>query len=51
MNEDKLILLNPVHIRNESDGFGEFPDSYYVTEKGFEKIKNYIDKKRKYERT
>lgn len=38
----KLILIAPIHLKLESDGHGEFPDSYMVTEKGLEHINNYL---------
>lgn len=39
---EKLILINPLHLKLVRDGHGEFPDSYSVTEKGLEHIKNYL---------
>ena len=34
-----IELNNPVHLKLESDGYGQFPDSYKLTEKGIEFIK------------
>ena len=33
-----IQLINPVHLKMSSDGYGEFPDGYKLTEKGI----NYI---------
>lgn len=44
MVEPKLILVSPLHLKLERDGYGEFPDSYSVTEKGLEEIKKYLNK-------
>ena len=42
---NKLILVCPIHLKLEHDGHGEFPDSYVVTEKGLEYIKEYLNNK------
>lgn len=41
---DKLILLSPQHLKLEMDGYGQFPDSYSITEAGLEVIKEYFNK-------
>ena len=33
-----LSLVNPIHLFRVSDGHGEFPDSYKLTEKGIQYI-------------
>ena len=42
-NEEQLILMNPQDLELKSDGHGEFPNSYYVTKEGLEKIKEYLN--------
>lgn len=34
----KLQLVNPSHLKMTIDGYGEFPDSYKLTEKGVDHI-------------
>jgi hypothetical protein len=45
INEEKLreslltiSLINPVHLKMVSDGRGEFPDSYNLTQKGIDDL-------------
>jgi len=45
INEEKLReslltinLINPVHLKMVSDGRGEFPDSYNLTQKGIDDL-------------
>jgi hypothetical protein len=45
INEEKLreslltiSLINPVHLKMVSDGRGEFPDSYGLTQKGIDDL-------------
>ena len=33
-----LLLINPVHLQMTSNGHGEFPDGYKLTEKGVQHI-------------
>ena len=33
-----LTLINPIHLFRVSDGHGEFPDGYKLTEKGIQYI-------------
>ena len=33
-----LSLVNPVHLQMTSNGYGEFPDGYKLTEKGIQYI-------------
>lgn len=40
-----LSLVNPAHLTMTSDGYGEFPDSYKLTEKGINYIIEQIKKK------
>jgi hypothetical protein len=42
----KLDLVNPAHLQMTSNGHGEFPDGYKLTDKGVQYI---IDKLRKNE--
>jgi hypothetical protein len=35
----KINLVNPYHITMESNGHGEFPDSYKLTEMGAQRLK------------
>ncbi len=39
-----LTLVNPVHLIMTSDGYGEFPDGYKLTEKGVQYIINQLNK-------
>lgn len=39
MTLKNLELVNPFHIKMVSNGHGEFPDSYKLTEKGISLIK------------
>jgi hypothetical protein len=39
-----LSLVNPIHLFRVSDGHGEFPDSYKLTEKGIQYIINQLYK-------
>ena len=40
INELKEIqLVNPYHMEMESNGYGEFPDSYKLTEEGAQRLK------------
>ena len=40
INELKEIqLVNPYHMEMESNGHGEFPDSYKLTEEGAQRLK------------
>ena len=41
----KLSLVNPAHLTMVSDGCGEFPDGYKLTEKGINYIIEQIKKK------
>lgn len=34
MELSKLVLVSPVHLEMESNGHGEFPDSYTLTKAG-----------------
>jgi predicted transcriptional regulator len=38
-----LELINPLHIKLVSDGYGEFPDGYKLTKEGIEKILKLIN--------
>jgi len=40
-----LSLVNPAHLTMTSDGYGEFPDSYKLTEKGINYIIEQFKKK------
>ena len=40
-----LELVNPVHLRMVSNGHGEFPDGYKLTEQGVKYIIEQINKK------
>lgn len=35
---EKIELINPLHIRLTSNGYGEYPDSYKLTEEGINLI-------------
>lgn len=35
----KINLVNPYHMKMESNGHGEFPDSYKLTETGAHRLK------------
>lgn len=37
-----IILVNPLHLKMVSSGYGEFPDSYKLTEKGIKLIKESV---------
>ena len=39
-----LSLVNPVHLQMTSNGHGEFPDSYKLTEKGIQYIIEQLNK-------
>lgn len=39
-NLKNIMLINPLHIELVSDGFGEFPNGYKLTEEGANFIKN-----------
>ena len=39
-----LSLVNPIHLFRVSDGHGEFPDSYKLTEKGIQYIIEQLNK-------
>ena len=39
MDLKNLELINPLHIEMISNGYGEFPDGYKLTEKGISLIK------------
>lgn len=39
-----LILVNPTHLIMTSDGYGEFPDGYRLTEKGIQCIITQLNK-------
>ena len=39
-----LSLINPLHLQMTSDGHGEFPDSYKLTEKGIQYIIEKLNK-------
>jgi hypothetical protein len=39
-----LTLINPAHLIMTSDGYGEFPDGYKLTEKGIQYIINQLNK-------
>ena len=39
-----LTLINPAHLIMTSDGYGEFPDGYKLTEKGIQYIINLLNK-------
>ena len=41
----KLSLVNPSHLKMTIDGYGEFPDSYKLTEKGINYIIEQFKKK------
>ena len=41
----KLSLVNPSHLKMTIDGYGEFPDSYKLTEKGVNHIIEQFKKK------
>ena len=40
-----LSLVNPHHLKMISDGYGEFPDGYKLTEKGIQYVMEQIKKK------
>jgi hypothetical protein len=40
-----LSLVNPHHLKMTSDGYGEFPDGYKLTDKGIQYIIEQIKKK------
>ena len=35
----EINLIDPYHIEMESNGHGEFPDSYKLTEEGAQRLK------------
>ena len=39
-----LSLINPLHLQMTSNGHGEFPDSYKLTEKGVQYIIEQLNK-------
>lgn len=39
----KINLVNPYHMEMESNGHGEFPDSYKLTEKGAQRLKETLE--------
>jgi hypothetical protein len=39
-----LYLINPAHLEMTSDGYGEFPDGYKLTEKGIQYIIKQLNK-------
>ena len=39
-----LTLVNPSHLKMTSDGYGEFPDGYKLTEKGIQYIIEQLNK-------
>ena len=39
-----LSLVNPIHLFRVSDGHGEFPDGYKLTEKGIQYIIEQLNK-------
>jgi hypothetical protein len=39
-----LYLINPAHLEMTSDGYGEFPDGYKLTEKGVQYIIEQLNK-------
>jgi uncharacterized hydantoinase/oxoprolinase family protein len=39
-----LSLVNPVHLQMTSNGYGEFPDGYKLTEKGIQYIIEQLNK-------
>jgi len=41
----EISLVNPSDITLESDGYGEFPDSYKFTESGIEDLTEEIKEK------
>lgn len=52
LNEEKLrkslstiLLISPVHLKMVSDGRGEFPDSYTLTQKGIDDLVKTIKSK------
>jgi len=42
MELNELKLLNPVHLKMVSNGHGEFPDSYGLTQTGIKEIQTLI---------
>lgn len=40
-----LSLVNPVHLRQTSNGHGEFPDGYALTERGIQYIIEQLNKR------
>lgn len=42
MSDKKLILTHPPDLELDTNGYGEFPNSYIVTEKGLRRIKKYL---------
>ena len=45
----ELSLVNPTHLKMTSDGRGEFPDSYKLTENGIRYIIEQFNKNKSYE--
>jgi len=43
-----LSLVNPVHLQMTSNGHGEFPDGYKLTEKGIQYIIEQLNKDGEY---
>ena len=41
-----LYLINPAHLEMTSDGYGEFPDGYKLTDKGIQYIIKQLNKKK-----
>ena len=39
-----LSLINPLHLQMTESGYGEFPDSYKLTEKGIQYIIEKLNK-------
>lgn len=39
----KINLVNPYHMEMESNGHGEFPDGYKLTEKGAQRLKETLE--------
>ena len=44
-----LSLVNPAHLKMTSNGHGEFPDSYKLTENGIRYIIEQFNKNKSYE--
>lgn len=38
-----LMLIDSIHLTLVSDGYGEFPDGYKLTEEGVQKLLNLIN--------